>query len=368
MWNERFCALSVTVAMLLAGCGGSGASASNPSTLPPSKTSSTHATFVVKIPAKASGKGARRPHYITANVQGISFNVTDASNPNLSAFTFYPLTSSSPNCTGTAPSGLTCTLDVVAPPGNDTFVVDLYDATEINAAYIISTATLTTAIAAQAANVINVVTDGVPTWAVMGFATPYPATAGSYPITMYVTDPSGDLIVGSFDAPLTLSDSDTSGDTTLSTTTLSQASDTNNVTLNWNGTLPTLPPVVTLESTDGILVNETGSTVLTTASIVPGGSGPAASQGAYYFANASAASQALTLTGEGASTGPFAVSTTCSAYVSTSGFSPNYTLEPISTTAPVSGGFPQYDGVGSCFFTVTDSEEVSSSYGVIVGQ
>jgi len=368
MHSARFHAMLVA-SLAAAGC--SGGSGSLPSALPvvPKSPGATHATFVVKIPAKPQVPSSKRRHYITSNVQGIAFNVADATNPDLGGLTFYPLTPTSPGCTGTVPSGITCTLEVVAAPGSDTFVVTLYDSTEINGAYAISTGTVTQTIAAQASNTISVITDGVPTWAAMGFATPYPTASGAYPLTIDVADPSGDIIVGSYDAPLTLSDSDGSGVTALSKTTLSQASDAIGVTVNWNGVALPSGATITMNSTDSVLVNETGTTMMASTQMFPGREGPEPSQGAYYFANASSAAQPLTITGASGSTGPFTVSSACNAFVTISGASPNFTITPLATTAPPSGGIPQFSpNFGTCQFTIADSLSEMLAVDVMVGQ
>jgi hypothetical protein len=368
MYSARFHAMLVA-SLAASGCGGGSGSSPNVPVVPPGKsTDSAHATFVVKVPAKAPAGAAKHRHYITSNVQGISFSVTDATNPSLGGFAFYPLTPTSPGCTGTVPSGITCTLDVVAPPGNDTFVVDLYDSTETGAAYVISTGTVTAPITAQASNVVTIVTDGVPTWAVMGFADQYPVISGMSALDIDVADASGDLIVGSYDVPITLADSDASGATSLSKMIFNQPSDTIGVTLNWNGATIAGGATITMNSSDPLVVNQVGSSVIAAAQIFPGGAGPTASQGAYYFANASAASQPMNVVGVNGSAGPYVVSNACNAFITISGFSPNFTIAPLGTTAPLSGGFPVYQSSGTCQFGVTDSLSATTYYDVMVGQ
>ena len=153
----------------------------------------------MKVPAKASSSSARRPHYLTANVKSIDFTVSQPGNAALGFYTFYALTPQSTYCTSSS-SGLTCSLQVQAAPGADTFVVNLYDSVEPGQGFIVATGSLAQTISAQASNVISITTDGVPTLANIGLGNPYPATgnATSTPITLNIADPDGDITVGSY--------------------------------------------------------------------------------------------------------------------------------------------------------------------------
>lgn len=351
-------------AAALAGCGGAGGTLHT--TVPIAKTpNAASATFVVKVPAKSSNPASRRPAYITSNVQAIDFTVTNPATPGASAYTFYPLTSKSSYCTSGS-SGLTCTLAVVAPPGADTFVVNLYDAVESGQAYIIATGNVTATISAQQSNTVNIVTNGVPTFAVLGAEKPYPpgGTATTVPLDIQVTDPDGNIIVGSFDMPLTLANSDTSGATSLSKTTLNQTSDETGVTLNYSGS-GTAAASVTLNSTSPSYASRGGSPVLAATTVTPGGVGPAVAPAALDFAHANSAPQTLTVTGENGSTGPFSVSG-CGGYVVISGTSPTFTITPVAST--FSATSPAYLTPGPCQLTVTDSASNMTAVNVLVGQ
>ncbi|HTX56959.1 MAG TPA: hypothetical protein VMD47_07625 [Candidatus Acidoferrales bacterium] len=325
----------------------------------------------MKVPAKpASGSTTKHPHYITANVQGISFTVTQAANPSYSSFVFYALTPQSTYCTGTVSTGLTCTLAVAAAPGSDTFVVDLYDGTEMYAAFVVATGNLTQTILAQTSNDISITTDGVPTAGIIGLANAFPATgsAATIALTIDVTDPDGDVIVGSYDQPVTLSDSDTSGGTSLSSTSLAGSSDTSGVTLSYNGATLTGPATITLTSNSPALASYGLSPTLNTASFSPGSRGVNLAPSVLYFATASAAAQTLTATGADGGTAPFSVSNNCGGIVSVSGSGPSFTVTPVAANTGLSQGYPAYYWTGgSCTLIVSDSEGDQSTIGVIVG-
>lgn len=70
--------------------------------------------------------------------------------------------------------------------------------------------------------------------------------AGVFPLMVTVNDQNGKPITGSYPAPVTLSDSDTSGATTLSTTTLDSSA--TSVTLNYTGKALASPAIITAAS------------------------------------------------------------------------------------------------------------------------
>jgi hypothetical protein len=370
--HTRVVALASAVT-LLAGCGG-GAGAIGSSTLPTQPTNAakgTSATFIVKVPAKAGPSSSRRPHYITANVKSIDFTVSQPGNAALSFYTFYTLTPQSTYCTSST-SGLTCSLQVQAAPGADTFVVNLYDATEPGQGWVVATGSLVQTISAQTSNTISITTDGVPTFANLGLGNPYPATgsATSTPITLNIADPDGDIIIGSYDMPLALTDSDTSGATALSKTTLSQASDATGVVLNYTGAALANPATISLVSSSPVLRNV--SPTLASGVYAPAGIGPIASPSTLYFSTASANAQTLTITGSPGSTGPFTVTEPfggngCGpgAFVTITGSSPTFTVTPNASTTSATA--PTYLSSYGCQLAVTDSNNNTTYMGFIVG-
>jgi hypothetical protein len=373
MIATRFAALAAAAA--LGSCGGGGGAPSSP-LLPANPSSgqksSSGATFVVKVPGKpVSGSTTKHPHYITANVQAISFSVTQTANPSYSSFVFYALTPQSKYCTGTVQSGLTCTLAVAAAPGSDTFVVDLYDATEYYAAFVVATGNIVANISTQSSNTISITTDGVPTAGLIGLANAFPPTgsAATIPLTVDVTDPDGDLIVGSYDQPVTLSDSDTSGDTTLSATSLAGSSDTSGITLSYNGAALTSPTTITLTSNSPSLAAQGLSPTLYTTTLDPGAAGVNLSPSTLYFANIGATPQTLAASGVNGGTGPFTVNnSSCVDIVVVTGSSPNFTITPVGANTSLSQGYPAYYWTGgSCQLTFSDSKGNAGSIGVIVG-
>lgn len=343
----------IAAVLFTSACSGGGAG-SGPSNLVPRPgfTPNAGATFVVKIPAKMSSN-ARRPHYITSSVAGIDFTVTPGS-----LYVFYALTPQASYC-ATGPSGLTCTLDVPCPPGSDTFVVNLYDATEPGLGYVVSTGKVTQTINAQAANQINIVTDAIPTFMTLGVTNPFPGsgTAMSIPLNLTISDPDGNIIIGSFGAPVLMKTTDTSGVVSFSKTTLNQSSDATGLTLNYSGAVAPISYVYATEPTS-ISLNANTPPSSGQMPFQPGFAGPVASPASLYFAHATSAAQTITMTGANGATGPYTMSATaapygtCGAFVSVTGSSPTFTIAP--TAATFTPATP-YATAGFCYLTATSS-------------
>ena len=197
----------VTVtALALAACGG-GTSGVAPS------TNASHAAnpqrvqvmFHIVVPAKTTSARARRPQYISADTASASITV----NGGLAQ-------------TGTCTS-VTCDVLVDAPVGSDTFAVQLLD----SSSHVLSAGSTSQSISGTIANTVNIAFGGVPKTANFTadhlYLAPGTLTQTS-DITVTVLDAAGDTIIGSdpfVDASgnpltITLADSDSTGNTTLS--------------------------------------------------------------------------------------------------------------------------------------------------------
>lgn len=215
--------LSACASLTLAAtaCSGGGSSNPLPSVPPataqvPGKTAS--ASVTITVPKSALSSAHRAPKYITSSVQGISFNVQSTTNANVyGGYVFYALTPSSSYCTS-ASSGLICTLEVQAYPGADIITVQTYDGTNPATSNVISAQTLSTTINPQAKNVLNFVTNAVVAQLVASIGAATNATSPfTAPIAWTAFDGDGRVIVGAYDAPLSLIDHDTTGATSVST-------------------------------------------------------------------------------------------------------------------------------------------------------
>ncbi|HTU70225.1 MAG TPA: hypothetical protein VMF11_07865 [Candidatus Baltobacteraceae bacterium] len=229
----------VAIAALLAGCGGGGSTpgvvtrplaqaTGQPSPKAPQDVS---VSFTIVVPT-ASGAHARRvPDYVSASTKSATIAVGSA-------------TPTTVNCTAT------CSGTVSAPVGSDMFTVNLYDATN-GTGELLSTGTLTQTIVANTANSVNVTFNGVVASLAISLAssTVTPGIAGSDGVTVNALDADGNTIVGpgvyvnASGTPVTiaLSNSDASGNSTLSQTSVTQP--TTGIELNYTAAFDANPTI-----------------------------------------------------------------------------------------------------------------------------
>jgi hypothetical protein len=214
--------IAATAGTLLAACASEetgtlpGTQTAANSISPASKRTST-LTIRIRIPKTRHHRG-KAPRYISAATQGMTMAFSGPS-----TFTqVINLTPSDPRCSG---SPLECTIQVSLKPGKYTATIDTYDQAPVDGAIPVGANLLSTAhdvaftVAAGVANRIGLTLDGVPaSITVGGFPT---ASAGtgflnkSFSVT--VMDADSYVIVGTYSTPITLTDSDTSGATTIAT-------------------------------------------------------------------------------------------------------------------------------------------------------
>jgi phospholipase C len=225
-------AASVAAAVLAAGCssdqnvGGSGRTDAV-SDLRPSLST----RFTVKI-AHEAGSGNIKPGYVSPSTESIAIAV-DGGTPSVSN-----LTPSSPNCVpATENTPLTCTLAVLAPPGNDTFAATTYDQPN-GAGNALAQATSQATIDGANVNDLTMTLTGVVASMRLTLADPSPPAQQQAVIGLTVTalDADGNAITGPggfANGPIQLADSDKSGATTL--TTSSVASPSTQVSVEYDG-------------------------------------------------------------------------------------------------------------------------------------
>ena len=224
------------------------------------------ARFTITVPKAASAasvRDGRSPKYVSSSTQSVVITLVSVDG---TAYTGTPseiasnLTTANSACSG---SPLTCTVAAPAVGGTDVFSIATYDAQQTSASpqtpagNVLSTATTTVAVTAGQANAVTtaIVLGGVVSSVDVALS-PGTVTEGtpvsSIAVAVNVRDADRNIIVGSYvDAngnPLTvdLSDSDGTGATTLSQTSVSSSS--NAVTLSYTGAniaSPSIAPTVT---------------------------------------------------------------------------------------------------------------------------
>ena len=191
------------ISFAFAGCGGGGGgSRSIPATNTPTTKSKFNATATIVIPPRGgSSSAARHPQWISPLTQAVDF--TSVVNGFTVAYTFVPLTPTSPNC-GPGPAGLTCTVAFSVVPGPQTITVNLYDNSNFLLASPLADTTQTFNLAGGVTNPnLNFVLNGMvamfaPTTGPPNFTS---GTAGSQIVTVTAQDADGENIPGSWDVP-----------------------------------------------------------------------------------------------------------------------------------------------------------------------
>ena len=215
---RTFARISAGLALVcLAACGGGGGGtgAAVPSGPAKAAAQTVPVTFTITIPKKTSG-ATRHQQYISASTASASVSVNAGA----------PVS---------AACSTTCTLTVNAPVGLDTFSASLYDASAV----LLSQGSTSATISPTIANVIGIAFGGQV--AKVQLSTPVsnlvPGTL-STTTTIGVTafDADNNTIVGSdpFANPITLTDSDGSGATSLSTASVASPA-VSTVTFTYSG-------------------------------------------------------------------------------------------------------------------------------------
>jgi streptogramin lyase len=216
---------SVPLALLVlaVGCGGSGAAIpAKSSAMPPATAAMLRATFTMHWGGAQTQSALRAPKYVAATTRSIAIFVNNGT----------------AQITNAPPAGQpqTTNITIDAPAGTDTFTIAAYDAVN-GVGNVLSHGVFSQLIVSGAANALSASLNGVVSKASVSLSNPTPpaGTAATSAVNVTAYDPDGNVIVGGtdYDHPVLLTNSDASGVTSLSTTTVANASTA--VTLSYNG-------------------------------------------------------------------------------------------------------------------------------------
>jgi hypothetical protein len=212
---RRFLALATALVVLSACSGGGSSGALQPMATPlatPASSANAVATSFVFRALPVTSSTTRRPNFVTANVASvtIALNLVNGNAP--------PAGRTNSVTTNVSLAGCPCTVAGPAvPAGSDQFTLTAFDA-QNGGGHVVSTATPTLAIVACQSNVNTITLNGVP---VSFTIAPPSGTAGTAfaatAVSVTVKDTDGNTIMGAYANPVTLSNSDASGATTLAT-------------------------------------------------------------------------------------------------------------------------------------------------------
>ena len=249
-------ALASTLTVLLSACGGSGGSigggplpthSSTPMPSSPPVQQSANVEFVFHIPPIASASQASMVRNgvhkkdISAAAQSITIAI------GTQVLTTADVSATSSLCGAASGGGRNCAVGITAPSGTDQFVIKAYDQPK-GAGNAIAQGTVQEATSAQPAPV-NVALTGTITKLAVALSNAFPSagTAATVNVVVNGFDVDGNVVLGSYASPITLADSDTSGGTSLSTTTVANSSTT--ATLSYTGAAPFESATITASQT-----------------------------------------------------------------------------------------------------------------------
>jgi streptogramin lyase len=192
---------------------------------------STPVTFVVVVPggnASAARSHVRRPRYISPSTQSVTIALGSKT------MATADVAPSSHACKAATNGSRVCSVKVNAPSGSQTFTVTAYDGASGTGNVLASGAVPATLTAGSGASV-HVSLTGTPARLGVAIAQPYPpaGTAASTGVAVVALDADGNTIVGDYGVPIVLADSDASGATKLSASSVAKSSDS--VTLAYTG-------------------------------------------------------------------------------------------------------------------------------------
>jgi len=257
---------SVTVTALTACSGGNSASPgptivlATPTPSPqPSTLAKGSATIVIPNRPTAT-TGMRKRLWVSPSTQSVSITATAADG--YAGYVITAVPAGSPNCTAVS-GGRSCTLGFVAPPGTDTVAITAYDATNSYQGNPVATTTVSGVdIAAQGTNPIGFTLGGIVGVAPVLSPASFTVTEGA-PETLTLTITGEDYDnnpISLYDAPLAITQTDTTGDFTLSATSIADSSVTPSITIAYDGggTAATTD-TITVESTSAITAADYGA-------------------------------------------------------------------------------------------------------------
>lgn len=220
----QFLAAALLLGCLAAACSGGGSS-TLPSTPHGTTTPQQHQSvaFTITIPARTTA--ARSPKYISASTQSVSIVETDGS-ASPSPAVVQNTTPGSSGCAATS-NGTSCTLNVNANVGSDTFLVKTFD--QANAAgNVLSSGTVQGTVVSGQANSFPLTLSGAVASFKLHASDAYPQVGGKATISAQAVDAGGNTIIGTYDTPIALT---AAGSATLSASALAGSSDQSTLTL-----------------------------------------------------------------------------------------------------------------------------------------
>lgn len=234
----RFAGSALCLAAALAACAGGGVPSFYPGLAASTDLSGGAAgtgkvVFTIVVPAQP--EAAAEPAYVSPATRGVGITAQPQTGPKHTSF--FALGTSESYCKGGTDSvPLTCSFSTTVSAGSVAFTIDAYAGTTAKTA-LLATESLTQKVASGKTSSIHLSMNGTVAILQAALADPFPSLGKSAKIAVHViaADADGYLIVGQYTAPLAVTDSDKSGATKLSSSTLKSSTDASKLSLVYNG-------------------------------------------------------------------------------------------------------------------------------------
>jgi hypothetical protein len=256
---KKIFAVILAAALLSACAGGTGSGVPTASNVNASPTQMSTVTFTLTIPPQ-SAAAERRAAYVSWSTVSAIVSLTAQNGNPVSPAQLYALDVQNVNVCHPVITSVArlpraqrgqlaqagCHITIPAPVGTDTFTVSTYDAHQTSSTpttatgNMLSTGTVSTVVVLNAANSVSLTTNGVVAAVNLILAHSTIAESASTLIGLVVQprDADNNTIIGpgNFQTPIVLTDSDTSGATSLTPrTTLTNYGDCNGISVQYNG-------------------------------------------------------------------------------------------------------------------------------------
>ncbi|HTV92724.1 MAG TPA: hypothetical protein VMG98_08410 [Verrucomicrobiae bacterium] len=207
--HRLFCALLLVAG--IAACSGTQTVYTSPTVAPSSGLSST-VSFLVIVPAATTTTRVRRNVVVPSNATSVKFTIDSVNGtPYSGAATTETLAASNSACQVVS-GQLSCAFNLSAPVGTIVYTVTIYDGTSVIAEGNVSVTT-------TAGRTVNapVTLSGTVAKIVLSVGSGIEGIATTYPVTVQAEDSNGNTILGTYTSPITLTDTDASGQTSIAT-------------------------------------------------------------------------------------------------------------------------------------------------------
>ncbi len=212
----------------------------------PSASGNAGVVFLVTAPMASSSNNLRKPNISApAGTQSVSVTLQSVNGSAVTngASATQNISASASGCT-TGNQEYICQFTVNAQSGNDIFLVKTFSQSNAQGAATGAGAVSVNASSGQNTIAPTVLNGTIASIALSVSSSVVPAANGSIPLTIVAKDASGNTIIGQYSNAITLTDSDPSGKTSLSATSVPDSTTASGIRIQFSGGAMTHPATI----------------------------------------------------------------------------------------------------------------------------